>query len=126
MKYHDFKLQGYTVEDSGTRISLNLVYDYPNTKKEISCITFIDVTLYDFNHTSEAIITDIEDFDIFNMIKHRWKELELWNKYHKISHWDPNPEKYFANLKNNEYKGWEITSAIGFYGFVIAKNVQNT
>ena len=51
MKYHDFHLQGYEVSEKGKTVTLNLVYDYPDTGKEESNIKFTDVTLYNFTHT---------------------------------------------------------------------------
>ena len=42
-----------------------------------------------------------------------------------VSYWESNIEEYIANLNNNGYKAWEITSAIGFYGFLIAKSIKN-
>jgi hypothetical protein len=126
MRYHDFHLQGYVVKDEGKTIALNLVYDYEGTEKELSCITFSDVTLYDFNHTTGAIITGIEEFDILSLVKDKWQDLQHWSKWYGISHWHDDQEQFSKNLKSNKYKVWEITSAIGFYGFVIAKKVENT
>ena len=126
MRFHDFKLQGYLVEDKGKTISLNLIYDYPDVEKELSCIKFSEVTLYDFKHTAGSIILDIEEFDIASLVEKRWKEFQYWNKWYSVSHWDDDPDNFIENLKSKEYKVWEITSAIGFYGFVVAKNISNT
>jgi hypothetical protein len=64
MNFHDFHLKGYSVLDSGRRIVLDLMYDYPDTKKEKSRIEFQGVVCYHFNHTTDAIITDIEEVTV--------------------------------------------------------------
>lgn len=126
MRYHDFHLQGYEVKDKGKSITLSLIYDYPSEEIESSCIIFTDVTLYNFTHISGAIITGIEEIDILNLVKDRWQELENWNRMYGVSHWNAEPETYSNMLISSGYRAWEITSAIGFYGFVVAKNIANT
>lgn len=56
MKYHDFKLRGYSVADAGASIVLFLAYDYPERPLRESNIKFSDVALYQFVHTQPAII----------------------------------------------------------------------
>jgi hypothetical protein len=59
MKYHDYHLQGYTVADFGGKVTLHLVLDYPGRSRDESYIEFSRVALYNFTHTTAAIVTDI-------------------------------------------------------------------
>jgi hypothetical protein len=59
MKYHDYHLQGYTVADFGGKVTLHLVLDSPGKSRDESYIEFSEVALYNFTHTTAAIVTDI-------------------------------------------------------------------
>ncbi len=126
MKYHDFHLQGYEVTEKGKTITFHLLYDYPDAEKEESNIKFNDVVLYNFTHTSGAIITDIEEVDVSGLVHGIWNEIKEWNRMYGVSYWEADIENYISSLKNTGFKAWEITSAIGFYGFLIAKNIKNS
>lgn len=124
MRYHDFHLVGYTVSDFGNTITLHLVYDYPGQAKEESVIQFSDVALYHFVHTGSAIITNINEELIENLLHWNWSNLSEWSRLHgDYDLWDNDSIIYQAKLKEAGYRGWSIVSAIGFYGFVIAKAV---
>jgi hypothetical protein len=43
---------------------------------------------------------------------------------HGVRYWQSDIVTYIEKLKAMELRVWEITSAIGFYGFVIAKEVS--
>ncbi len=126
MKYHDFTLHGYTVSEMGETISLQLVYEHQNDKNEDSLIKFTRVALYNFTHVSGTIITDIEETRIDTLVLEREEELCEWNRMYGVKYWQKDSRSYIEALIADGYRAWEITSAIGFYGFVIAKNVTAT
>jgi hypothetical protein len=125
MRFHDYHLKGYEVSEFGETIAFHLVYDYPNTKKDESRIRFSDVALYNFVHTSGAIITDIEELPIPDFVREMGDQLSEWNRMYGLRHWKDSLSEYSLKLKSDGYKVWSITSAIGFYGFVIAKAVND-
>ncbi len=54
------------------------------------------------------------------------EQLIEWNRMRGIKYWKSNFENYVSTLQSMELKVWEITSAIGFYGFIVAKEVSST
>lgn len=42
-----------------------------------------------------------------------------------VKSWDTNFSSYTSKLSTMGLKAWEITLAIGFYGFVVAKEASN-
>lgn len=127
MRYHDFHLSGYEVQKFGAEIVLHLVYDYPPTPMEESHIRFIHVELYHFVQTGGSIILDIEEVDVSLILDQFWDQILHWAcQYGGIPHWDRDDRNtYQAKLVADGYKAWDISSAIGFAGFVIAKSVQD-
>lgn len=125
MRFHDYHLNKYEVTDNGETITFSLVYDYPGTEKDQSCIKFSDVALYNFIHTSGAIITDIEELPIPDLILEVGGQLAEWNRMYGIRFWKDSAQNYSFKLQSEGYRAWCIESAIGFYGFVIAKSVSN-
>jgi hypothetical protein len=124
MKYHDFQLRGYSVESFGSRIVLDLVYDHAGSEKEESRIQFSDVACYSFEHTTGAIITDIEELDVAILAKEEEHKLLTFSRQHGLTFWKTNISDYIATLQKEGLKGWRIGSAIGFGGFVIARSVE--
>ena len=124
MRYHDFHLREYRVSDFGKRITLHLVYDYAGKPKEESQIEFSDVALYNFTHTGGAIITDIEEASLDDLMNEVGASLITWNKQHGVTGWRENLETYQATLESAGHKAWRLISAIGFYGFIVARSVQ--
>ncbi len=125
MKYHDFHIDKYVVSDRGKTIKFHLVYGYPGEETDTSDITFRDVALYNFVHTANAIITDIYEVNPSELIKEKSSEITEWNRMHRVNFWDGNSSTYGAKLEALGYKAWLVESAIGFYGFVVAKKVSN-
>ena len=124
MRYHDFHLAGYEVRDHGGTIVLHLIYDYPGRPKEESLIEFSGVAAYHFVHTGGAIITDLTELPLPDLLLRVGDRLGEWWRQHGGYHlWDDDREKYGARLQENGYRAWTIDSAIGFEGFVIAKAV---
>jgi hypothetical protein len=125
MRFHDFHLEGYEVSEFGAVVTLHLVFDYPGKPKEKSNIRFTGVTLYNFVHTSGAIIIDIEDWPVADFIRETGDKLTEWNHWYGLRGWKDSLSNYGAMLQSEGYKVWSITSAIGFYGFVVAKEVED-
>ena len=125
MQFHDFHLDGYEVLHKGKTIVLHLIYDYPEAEKNESHIRFTGVTLYNFTHTAGAIITDIEECSISDFAQEFGDQLAEWNRLYGIDLWRDTLENYVLKLQIEGYKVWRIDSAIGFYGFIIAKDITN-
>ena len=124
MKFHDYHWESYKVSERGERIELNLVYGYPGEETDDSQITFNGVALYHFIHCHGAIITDIEQIPLKGFVLSMEKELTEWNRMHGLKYWQSDVEGYIKKLNSMELQVWEITSAIGIYGFIIAKEVN--
>jgi hypothetical protein len=124
VRFHDFHLAGYSVSDFSATIVLELVYDYPDQPAETSRIKFSDVEAYHFVHTGGAIILDIAQVSVAELLQQVGDQLaERWRLHGGYTHWDDDRAKYLATLEQNGYHAWTIDSAIGFEGFVIAKSV---
>lgn len=125
MKVHDYHLDKYEVSDRGSLISLHLVYGHAGEETDKSIVTFSGVELYHFTNTQAAIISDIEEVPIRDLLPSFSSELEYWNKWYGIKNMDSDIDTYLKTLESLELKAWEITSAIGFYGFIVGREVTN-
>jgi hypothetical protein len=124
VRFHDFHLAGYTVSDFGGTIVLELVYDYPEKPRETSRIKFSDVAAYHFVHTGGAIIVDIAEVPLAELLRRVGHQLaEWWRQHGGFAHWSDDRGEYLATLEKHGYHAWAIESAVGFEGFVIAKSV---
>ena len=124
MRYHDLHLVGYEVSDHGGSIVLHLAYDYPGRAKEESSIEFSGVVAYHFIHTGGAIITDLTELPLADLLLRVGDRLgEWWRQHGGYQLWDDDREKYGAKLRESGCRAWTIDSAIGFEGFVIAKAI---
>src|SRR4029077_1765303 len=68
MRFHDFHLRGYSVRKFGGEVVLHLIYDYPAQPPEESHIRFGDVEFYHFVHTGGAIILDIAEISLSDLL----------------------------------------------------------
>jgi hypothetical protein len=125
MRFHDYHLTGYEVANRGQTVKLNLEYDYPDQEKHRSFIQFHEVALYSFIHTDGAIILDIEQVSVAELVMANSAVISEWSRKYSVRFWQGDLEEYSATLVNGGYQAWIIESAIGFYGFVIAKSVSN-
>jgi hypothetical protein len=125
MKFHDFHIQGYEVLDRGQVITFHLAYGYPGEETDESHITFSGVVLHHFIYSHGAIVTDIEEVSLSDLLRPIEAELVEWNRMYGVKHWEADLESYISKLGGMGLKAWEITSAIGFYGFVVAKEVAS-
>jgi hypothetical protein len=124
VRFHDFHLASYTVSDHGATIVLELVWDYPGEPYETSRIKFSNVAAYHFIHTGGAIILDIAELPLAELLQQIGDQLAEWWRLHGgYAHWNDDRSKYLATLEQRGYHAWRIGSAIGFEGFVIAKSV---
>lgn len=127
MRFHDFHLAGYEVGEFGTRIVLQLVRDNPGAPRQESFIEFSDVAAYHFIHTGRAIITDIREVALADLLRDVGETLtECWREHGGYLHWSDDREAYRAALESRGYQAWNLASAVGFAGFVIAKSVVQT
>jgi len=125
VRFHDFHLASYTVSEFGSEILLDLVYDYPDKPRETSRIRFSDVAAYHFVHTGAALILDIAELPIAQLLQQIGDQLAEWWRLHGgYAHWSDDRAKYIAALEQEGYHAWTIDSAVGFEGFVIAKSVR--
>ena len=124
MQYHDYQLDSYKVSDCGETIEFNLVYGYPSGETDHSQISFSGVALYHFVNTHGAIITDISEVPLVGFILSIQKELVEWQRMYGLRYWQSDVTDYIERLKSKNQRVWEISSAIGFYGFVIAEEVN--
>jgi hypothetical protein len=114
MRYHDFHLAGYEVKDSGRTIVLHLVYDYSGQRKEQSLIEFSEVAVYHFIHTGGAIITDLVELPVGDLLRRVGGQLAEWERQHGGIHlWNDDREEYRAKLQADAYRAWTIDSEIG-------------
>jgi hypothetical protein len=127
VRCHDFHLSGYDVRRFGAEIVLHLVDDYPPRPVEESHIRFSEVELYHFVHTGGTIIFGIDEVPVSQILDDFWERILQWAKqYGGVPHWDRDDRaSYEAKLEADGCKAWEISSSIGFAGFVIAKSIAD-
>jgi hypothetical protein len=126
MRYHDFHLAGYSVRQFGREIVLHLLYKYPPEPLVESHLRFSDVEFYHFVHTGGAIITDLDETSLTYILDCFWDRMDEW------FHWHGGPSRstkdraiYQQALEAESYKAWNIGSALGFAGVVIAKSIED-
>ena len=124
MKFHDYHLESYKVSERGEKIEFNLVYGYPGEETDDSQINFFGVALYHFINSHGTIITDIEEVPLEAHILSMATELAEWRRMYGVKYWESDISSYINKLNSMGLRAWEITSAIGFYGFIIAKEVR--
>lgn len=125
MRFHDFHLSGYDVRKFGGEIVLHLVYDYPPQPPEESHIRFRDVAFYHFVHTGGAIILDIAQIPLTEFVDRFADRMAEWDRQHGVSRWVSDRTRYKAALESESLQAWEISSAVGFEGVVLAKRIED-
>ena len=125
MRYHDYHLQSYEVSAQGKTITLNLVYHYEGQNPDKSQIIFFDVALHHFIHTNGAIIAHIDEITPSKLINEISSQVTEWNRLYGVRGWKNDSKEYASMLDSLGYKAWQIESAVGFFGFVIAKAINN-
>jgi hypothetical protein len=85
------------------------------------------VELYHFVQTSGTIIFGIDEVPISQILDEFWERILHWAQQHGgVPHWDRDDRaSYQAKIEADGYKAWDISSSIGFAGFVIAKSIAD-
>jgi hypothetical protein len=120
MRVHDYQLRAYEVTESGSVIVLDLVYDYAGQPKIQSRVRFSGVELYHFTHTMGSILFGIEEVALDELLEEQSNFVEVAATMYGIRGWQKGIDQYRDYLDGTGAKAWEITSSIGFDGFVIA------
>ena len=123
MHYHDYHLRGYTVSEFGKRIVLDLVFDYAGLPKAESRIEFTGVAAHQFTLGMGAIIVEIVEEPIAAFVESQRPLLAQIANEIGLAHWVAPGDDYAQRLEDAGLRVWNIESAIGFSGFVIAKDV---
>jgi hypothetical protein len=126
MKYHDFHLRGYSVENFGSHIVLDLVYEYPSKDRHESRIEFSGVVCYSFQYTTGAVITNIEEMEVATLVKEEEALLAAFAQQYGLKYWKRDISDYIDTLRKERFRAWRIESAIGFSGFVIGRSVEGS
>ena len=126
MNYHDWHLAGYSVSDYGTRIALHLSWDYPSEEKKQNDIQFTDVAAYHFTHSGGAIITDIDERPIGDYTEYESEFIQTTHTQMGLRYFQKDLATYLNYLQKEAFRYWTIGSAIGFSGFIVAKNIEET
>ena len=122
MKYHDYHILSYSVDCQEGVISLNLgrpdQSETPNEK-----IIFSGVVGYHFQDAMGSIILDLEEKEIKEFIEQNSEAFRESYRLHGIpKFWREELKETLSELKGKRL--WEITSSIGFYGYVIASQIN--
>ena len=127
MRCHDFHLTGYEVRHHGAEIVLHLLDDCPPRPGEESHICFAGVELYHFVHTGGTIIFGIDEVPLSQILDEFWERILHWTQqYGGVLHWDRDDRaSYQRKLEADGLRAWEISSSIGFSGFVFAKSIED-
>jgi hypothetical protein len=112
------------VSGFGSTVLLDLLYDCAGQPRKESTIRFAGVDLYHFTHTGGAIITDVAEVPVADHLDSIADDLATWNKWYGVNGWRDTLENYKAHAASERLRAWTIESAIGFSGFVIAKEVS--
>ncbi len=111
VRYHDFHLTGYSVRKYGSELVLHL--ELPLGGDEQSHVRFADVEAYHFVHTGGAIIVDILEVPLSELLDSVWDQLaERWRLHGAIPHWDDDRMRYQAALEAESYHAWDIGSEL--------------
>jgi len=126
MQYHDYHLRGYSVSDFGSTITLDLIYDYPETPIKFSSIRFNEVIFYHFIHLGGTIITDIFKTSLKEALNENNIDLiKLSNFLGGLKlHEREDENSLILKIEKENYSTWAIESAIGFSGFVVCQSID--
>lgn len=124
MRYHDHALCGYEVRDFGGTIILRLSLRAEDGEVVRSEICFEEVAFYHFIHTSSAIILDIAEIPLARFVARFEKELPAWDHRQGVWIWRDDSANTLSELQRLGLRAWEIDSAVGFTGWVVAKEVR--
>jgi hypothetical protein len=75
--------------------------------------------------TPAARILDISQVSLSQVLDTFGDRMSEWHRQHGIFRWDDDRRKYQAALELDSLRAWEIASAVGFAGVVIAKTIED-
>ena len=123
MRFHDYHLRGYTVSEFGSRIVLDLVFEYEGLPRQVSKIEFSSVVMHNFVQTGGVIITDIVEMSAEHFVGRQRSVLDDAAKWIGVGEWYGYDGDFVKRLEKAQLKIWEIYSAVGFKGFVVGGEV---
>lgn len=124
--HHDYKLHAYTVGDLGESIVLDLVYEYAGRPRDTSKILFWGVRFHHFIHLGGAIIIDISETSLRAAVdQHDLKISALNAQYGGLPYLEDDDSSLIRKIEEDGYRTWLISSAIGFFGFVVCRKVTS-
>ena len=124
MLFHDFHLRGYSVSEGGRKIELHLAVDRPGAAQQSANIEFAGVVCYNFSHTEDAIITRIDEEPLRDFVSREGAFLESAATNDGLRLWHHDLGDYLRRLEEGGYHAWRLESAIGFSGFVVAREIR--
>jgi hypothetical protein len=101
-----------------------LIIDYPGQERDESCISFTGVALYHFIHASAAIILDIEEIPVPNLLKEWGSEIAEWNRMHDVRLWKDNLQDYSLRLQSDGYEAWRMSPQLAFMALSLQRRWQ--
>ena len=116
MRYHDFHLKEYTVSNHGAIVTLCLIKtegSAPEAKQKVeSHIEFSDVETYNFIHSGGAILTDILEVSLEQMINEVYPKLAEWSIQigPPTWYWKETAAEYLNSLQERGCRAWWIYS----------------
>ena len=80
-----------------------------------------------FTHTHADHVFGIDEVPVSQILDEFWERILHWAQQHGgVRHWDRDDRaSYQAKIEADGYKAWDISSSIGFAGFVIAKSIAD-
>ena len=120
---HDYHLLEYRVADFGRTIEFDLRLTSEKSSESLS-FKFEKVLFYHFTHTQSAVLSNVIHVSLLELLEERWESFVAWNEQHGIEHFVPDRLEFTSILMDEGYTAWELCSALGFAGFVIAKEVS--
>jgi hypothetical protein len=117
---HDNYVLGYTVDCKAGTILIRTDDQY---KGVLTNVRFEGVIGYLLLDNLAGILFDIAEVTIDQLLERYAEDLGYWGNYWPGMWFDPeekDPKEYLAEVGAS---AWDISSPIGFYGFVIGKSM---
>ena len=121
---HDNTLHSYCVSANKKEICIHTSYASP-TSQQFSDIIFTGVVAYRFELDNfMTIISDVYETHVETIYTDNQDLFEHGRKYCWPGRWNSSDESVLTYLIENEVKGYQLTSAIGMIGWVLAKSMS--
>jgi hypothetical protein len=123
---HDNHLLRYEVDQQNRTITL--VTESSDTENStLVAVVFSNVTAYSFASDSfelGTILFGIEEIPAHSIVDDDADMFETGRKYGWPGHWNRSLQEAKQHLRSEQFKGFEISSSIGLFGWIIAESVQ--